>query len=290
VPWWVRIDREGSAPTEPEADGPPPCADLVITAFTISPALPVVGMNAQIDVTVLNQGTCSRASSQWRPDRAPERADHVRSRLAAAATVSFQYAFRMRHLTIIRRRLDDTVSELNESNNLAIRSVSVLDEQVDLLITELRSSPPRAFCQYPPPVAGRLHAPRSPSRTRATFRWVTSAVKPTLPPPLSRQVNGLGPGGSTTLTFDHTYPVAGQSLHGHVMPRGSRRATSQQHRGVVVVVERLSTEIGPRDQPGSAGEGARRAPPHGEESGQHRGGQLVVKGRPPRRGGPGEVD
>jgi subtilase family serine protease len=222
VPWWVRIDREASAPAEPRAEGPPPCADLVITGFTISPALPVVGLNAQIDVTVLNQGTCASLSFvvQWRSSiLAPNGPTTFVPGLAAGAatTVSFQYAFPDpgNFTTVAVADSDDTVSEFNESNNLAIRSVSVLAEGVDLQITDFKVEPaPGVPASIPPlPVAGRL--------TRATITvknqgnvpvgdfWLQ--WKPTLlAPPLARQVNGLGPGGATTLTFDYTYPAAGQ--------------------------------------------------------------------------------
>jgi minor extracellular serine protease Vpr len=222
VPWWVRIDPEAPSPPEPRPEAPPACADLVITGFTISPVLPVVGLNALIDVTVLNQGTCASLSFvvQWRSSIvAPNGPTTFVPGLAAGAarTVSFQYAFPNagNFTTVAVADSDNTVSEFNESNNLAIRSVTVLPERVDLQIADFKVEPaPGVPASIPPlPVAGRL--------TRATITVKNQSNvpvgdfwlqwKPTLlAPPLSRQVNGLGPGGSAALTFDYTYPAAGQ--------------------------------------------------------------------------------
>jgi len=223
VPWWLGVDREAAAPGT-DADGPPPCADLVITGFTITPPQPVVGLNAQIDVTVLNQGTCSSLSFvvQWRsailasngpttfvPGLGP----------GQATTVSFQYAFPTagNYTTVAVADSDDTVSEFNESNNLAIRSVSVLAEEVDLQVSDFKVEPaPLVPASIPPlPVAGRLTrgtvTVKNQSNVPVGDFWVQ--WKPTLgTPPLSRQVNGLGGGASATLTFDYTYPADGRFL------------------------------------------------------------------------------
>src|SRR5262245_55820340 len=77
---------------------PTPCADLVVTGFTITPPMPVQGIDAQIAITVKNIGKCSSIPFvvQWKSDLlAPTGPSFQVQGLGpgASTTINLVYAF-----------------------------------------------------------------------------------------------------------------------------------------------------------------------------------------------------
>jgi subtilase family serine protease len=206
------------------AAGPEPCADLVITDFTISPSLPVQGENATIEITVKNQGSCPSLSFvvQWKSAQlAPNGPSTYVDGLNAgqSETVVFEYAFPSagNFTTVANADTENTVDETNESNNLAIKSVSVAESAPDLVVTGFKITPVDPAPGYPLlPVEG-LNAlieitilnqgglPAGPF----VVQWKSAQTAPTGP---STQVNGLAPDQSTTVSFEYAFPDAGNYL------------------------------------------------------------------------------
>jgi subtilase family serine protease len=206
--------------------------DLVITDFTIVPVdpapgfplLPVEGLNARIDITVLNQGNAAAGSFvvQWKSGLfAPTGPSTHVSGLEPqqSTTATFEYAFPNAGdlLTLATVDTDNTVDEFNESNNLAILAITVQEAVVDLVLTGFAVEPaPGVPVSIPPqPVQGRLTQATIKLENHGNYPAGDFVVewKPTLlSPGLSTQVNGLGYGQVTTVTFDYTYPFAGEFL------------------------------------------------------------------------------
>lgn len=190
-----------------------PCADLVITDFAITPAQPVVGKNAVIDVTVRNQGTCTSLGFvvQWKSNLfAPTGPSSFVPSLAAGAStkVSFDFAFPRAgdFTTIATVDSDNTVNETNESNNVEILAVTVLADLPDLVITNFTINPEE-------PVEGLNATINITVKNQGTLpaggfvvQWKSDQFAPTGP---SQHVAGLGPGQSTTVSFDYAFPRPG---------------------------------------------------------------------------------
>jgi subtilase family serine protease len=197
------------------AAAPPPCADLVVTNFTIQPDQPVRDQNVEISITIKNQGTCKAFSFvvQWKSDRfAPTGPSTQVAELgpAESTTVRFEYAFPRagNFLTIVTIDTSNSVPETNEINNIEIHSVSVRAPTVDLTIS--------AFTVVPDPaVQGRVaHVSitvENQGNTAAGSFLVQWKPGPLIPD-LTNQVNSLGIGQSVTVGFDFTYFNDGQFL------------------------------------------------------------------------------
>ena len=191
------------------------CADLAITNFTITPNRPIQDQNAQITVTVKNQGSCKAFGFvvQWKSDRtAPTGPSTQVPGLDAGAstTVNFEYAFPRagNFLTVVTADTANTVDETNEINNLEILSVSVRPATVDLIIDKFEIDPD-------PAVQGRVASititVENQGNTPADSFVVQWKPAPLLPD-LSQQVNGLDSGASIKVKFDYTYRAAGEFL------------------------------------------------------------------------------
>jgi subtilase family serine protease len=188
-----------------------PCADLQVGSIAFTPASPVQGQPASIAISVRNAGTCAAGGFvvQFKSDlfapTGPSRS--VNGLAAGAATtldVSFNFPQPGNFQTIVQVDTGNAVAETNESNNLEIQSVTVLPPGVNLVLEDFSLAPD-------PVVEGRV--------ATATIRVTNTGNVPAGPfrvewspfffgAPLSRQVNGLGAGESTTVTFDFTFPSA----------------------------------------------------------------------------------
>lgn len=212
--------------------------DLVVTDFRIIPAeptpdvltelgypvLPVEGLNARIEIDVLNQGNAAADSFtvQWKSDRNAQTGPSTQVaglEVDEATTVVFEYAFPRagNFTTVVNLDTDRDVAELNESNNLEILNITVQEAVIDLDVVIFEVEPAAGIdVSIPPlPVQGRL------SWIRIRFRNIGNApagdfvVKWTPRPlaaPLSAQVNGLAPGEFRSVVFDYTYAFAGEFL------------------------------------------------------------------------------
>ena len=208
----------GVAP--PIAAAPTPCADLVTSAFSISPTTPIAGQPATITITVLNQGTCSTNVSfvvQWKQTQfSPTGPSASVGPLAAgaSATVNLTYTFPAagNFLTVVNLDTNNAVAETNEVNNLAIYSVSVQKATIDLQITNFFISP-NASGQSLNTAGQGLVA----TAYIQIFNNGNTAAGPfevawrptTAIPPLTTAVAGLGAGASQWVTFDFNYPTLG---------------------------------------------------------------------------------
>jgi subtilase family serine protease len=189
-----------------------PCADLRVTNIEFSPTNPVQGRQANISISVQNAGTCAAGGFvvQFKTDVfAPTGPSRSVNGLAPGATTTLDLSFNFvqagNFQTVVQVDTGNAVSETNEVNNLEIESVTVLPPGVNLVIDEFELAPD-------PVVQGRV-ATASITVTNTgnvpagSFRveWTPFVFGA----PLSRQINGLAPGASTTVTFDFTFPFAG---------------------------------------------------------------------------------
>jgi subtilase family serine protease len=189
-----------------------PCADLQITDITFSPVNPVQGQQANIAITVRNAGTCEAGGFvvQFKADlfapTGPSRSvDSLAPGASTTLNLSFNFAQAGNFLTVVQVDTGNAVPETNEVNNLEIRSVTVLRPEVNLVIDSLTLVPD-------PVVQGRVAT--ASIRVTNTGNVPAGAFRVEWTPfflaaPLSRQINGLGPGESTTVTFDFTFTFAG---------------------------------------------------------------------------------
>ncbi len=191
-----------------------PCADLSITAIDVNPAQPVAGLPATISITVHNGGTCAAPGFvvQWRQDvfalTGPSKSvASLGAGESSTVVVSsdFTYPAPGNYLSVAQVDTGNAVSETNEVNNLEIRSITVVPATRNLTITNFQITPD-------PVVRGRtatasITVKNTGNSPTGQFRVEWSPFVFSVP--LSRQVAGLGPGASTVVTMDYTYPFDG---------------------------------------------------------------------------------
>lgn len=191
-----------------------PCADLSISNITVDPTQPIAGTPATISITVHNGGTCAAPGFvvQWRqdlfaltgPSKSVASLDAGKDSTVVVSS-DFTYPSPGNYLSVAQVDTGNAVSETNELNNLEIKSITVVPATRNLTITNFDISPD-------PVVRGRTatasitvkntgNSPTGPFRVEwSPFVFST---------PLSRQVDGLGPGESQVVTLDYTYPFDG---------------------------------------------------------------------------------
>src|SRR5262245_36432672 len=191
-----------------------PCADLSITGIDVSPAQPVAGSPATISITVHNGGTCAAPGFvvQWRQDvfalTGPSKSvASLGAGESSTVVVSsdFTYPSPGNYLSVAQVDTGNAVSETNEVNNLEIRSITVVPATRNLTITN--------FVILPSPVVrGRtatafIVVKNEGNSATGEFRVEWSPFF--FSAPLSRQVPGLGPGATTVVAMNYTYPFDG---------------------------------------------------------------------------------
>lgn len=223
-PLWVlllvalALLAELTVTSSPALADPPPCADLVITGFTITPALTppsqlVEGKNAKIEITVRNQGTCKSLSfvTQWKSDRlAPTGPSSYVEPLTAnqSKKVTFEYAFPRagNFTTVATVDTENTVDETNESNNLAIQDVTVLADLPDLVITSFTILPAQPVQGVDAKVNIRVKNQGSHAAGPFVVQWKSDRLAPTGP---STQISALAAAAFVDVKFDYAFPAAG---------------------------------------------------------------------------------
>jgi len=195
---------------------PTPCTDLSITGFTVDPPFPIAGTTANVKITVTNSGCSTEAFVvQWKSDRFAQTGPSQQVQGLggeASTTLTFPFAFPKdgNFLTLVNIDTDNTVGETNEVNNLEILPVTVLPATVDLTITSFKVDD--AANPGENPVRGR------PARATIVVKNLGNTAadefivqwKPSpLAQPLTKQVNNLAPGASTTVTLDFSYVAQG---------------------------------------------------------------------------------
>jgi len=199
-----------------------PCADLFITAIDVNPAQPVAGSPATISITVQNGGTCAAPGFvvQWRQDvfalTGPSKSvASLGAGESSTVVVSsdFTYPTPGNYLSVAQVDTGNAVSETNEVNNLEIKSITVVAATRNLTITNFKIVPqgePQTSTN--PVVRGRtatawITIQNTGNSATGQFRVEWSPFFFSMP--LSRQVAGVGPGGTTVVTMDFTYPFDG---------------------------------------------------------------------------------
>lgn len=184
--------------------------------MSTDPTVPIQNQTATVHITIQNNGSCAAQAFvvQWQSDQfAPAGPSVSIASLAGGASidVQLQYAFPNagNFLTVVNVDTGNAVNETNEMNNLEILPVSVAAATIDLQITDITVvSAVNPSSNPPVPVAGRVatvtitivnngNTASGPFQVQWT-PWLFET-------PLTTQVNALGAGATTTVSFDYTY-------------------------------------------------------------------------------------
>lgn len=184
------------------------CADLRVSAFSVTPRQPVAGEFLNININITNEGTCATASfvTQLQSGPDPLSWGSVKRSLPAGAVTNLKFTLDSpgpgSFTPTLVVDVDNVVAETNEANNRQIVPVIVRPATVDLVVSGVTINPVR-------PVRGR------PMTLTATIRNVgTSAAQsflvtwvPAWNIDLQQQrVAGLAAGASTAISYTFTYP------------------------------------------------------------------------------------
>ena len=198
--------------SSPAVADPAPCADLVITGFTVS--TPVVqGQDATINITVRNQGTCPSLSFvvQWKSRQfASTGPSTYVGGLAAnqSQVVTFNYAFPDAgdYTTIATVDSDNTAPETNEENNVEILPVTVHEAAPDLTISDVNIVPAMPVQGITAKINIQIRNLGNVAAGPFVVQWKSHQIAPTGP---STQLSGLGAGQATWVSFDYAFPNDG---------------------------------------------------------------------------------
>ncbi len=195
----------------------PPCADLYLENVSVSPTNPVVGMPATITLTVHNGGTCAAGGfvTQFRTSLKSQTgpSESINSLNAGESrTLELPFVFTAagNYEAVVETDTGKSVSETNEKNNLEILSITVLPPGINLVLEEFTvkpvvSDPTESVVQGRPAIA-TIKVTNTGNVPAGTF--IVSWTPYVLGKPLTKTVSGLGPGESTTVTMEYTFPTA----------------------------------------------------------------------------------
>ncbi len=217
----IALPAVGVAPIASAA--PTPCADLAVSNFSISPATPIAGQQAQINFRVTNNGTCSTNTTfvvQWKQTlysaTGPSTSVGPLAKFGDPGyyqdvTLNYTFPAAGNFLSLVTIDTNNAISETNEVNNLAIYSVSVLPSQSDLVVTGLNvtTTPPGN-----PMVVGQGLNANAAVTVRNNGNTAVGqfqvAWQPTLTTPaLTATVPSLAANTSTTVNFVYNYSYVG---------------------------------------------------------------------------------
>lgn len=186
--------------------------DLVVTGISFSPANPVQGRVAQATITVQNLGLghADEFVVQWKPTLlAPDLSTQINGLASGASTsVTFNYTYALFGEFTTSAMVDSThrVLESDEFNNTLNTPVIVEPPRPDLIITSLTIAPAQPVEGLPATVTAVVKNQGNTPAGEFMVQWKPSL----LAPDLSKQVNSLDVGASVAMTFDYTYPFAGE--------------------------------------------------------------------------------
>jgi hypothetical protein len=195
----------------------PPCADLYVESVSVSPTNPVQGMPATITVTVHNGGTCAAGGfvTQFRTSlKSPTGPSESISSLNAGESKTLELPFVFtasgNYEAVVEVDTGHSVSETNEKNNLEILSITVLPPGINLVLDEftvkpVEHDPTESVVQGRPAIAV-IKVTNTGNVPAGTF--VVQWTPYVLGKPLTKTVSGLGPGESTWVTMEYTFPTA----------------------------------------------------------------------------------
>lgn len=189
--------------------------DLTITSFTVLPASPVpgtyqnpvAGRVAHASITVHNQGNTAAGAFivSWKPQVIGTTLSLQVDGLGAnqTTTIGFDYTYPWpnNHVSVATVDSTNRVKETDETNNTATATLTVDPQLPDLVITNVAFNPT-------PPIAGSVVTATVTIANKGhagagafQVEWAPN----NLVRPLSRQVNSLAEGATTTVSFDYTY-------------------------------------------------------------------------------------
>ncbi len=188
------------------------CADLYVSALTVTPASPIVGENTTVSVTVANKGSCPAAGfvTQWQSaaNTQPALAETLPG-LNDGDSHTFNWTFAFpkdgNFLTTAKVDSGNAITETNEVNNTKILSVTVQPQTIDLKPTSIVFIPNPAVATDA--MQAKVHVVNTGNTDATDFqvRWDPTPNGP----PQTQQVNGLAAGSGTDVTFTYTYPFQG---------------------------------------------------------------------------------
>ncbi len=195
----------------------PPCADLYLENVSVSPTNPVVGMPATVTLTVHNGGTCAAGGfvTQFRTSLKSQTgpSESINSLNAGESkTLELPFVFTAagNYEAVVETDTGKAVSETNEANNLEILSITVLPPGINLVLEEFTVKPvvhdPTESVVQGRPAIATIKVTNTGNVPAGTF--IVSWTPYVFGKPLTKTVSGLGPGESTTVTMEYTFPTA----------------------------------------------------------------------------------
>ena len=189
------------------------CADLTITNVVLTPASPIQNENADVAVTVLNQGSCAATGFvvQFKQTAlAFTGPSQSITSLAASTstTIHLTYAFPTSGNFLTQTKVDsgNGVDETIENNNLFIKSITVQKAGSDLQVTGVTFNPNPSVATDP--MTATVHVVNNGNTDAGPFR-VNWRPGPLFAPLQSQQINSLAATTGTDVVFDYTYANPG---------------------------------------------------------------------------------
>lgn len=195
----------------------PPLPDLIITGVEVDPTQVVQGTPATAKVTVKNVGNNPAGAFrvEWKPAplAAPLSIQVNSLGVKQSTTVSFNHTYLMPGAFKTVASVDTLrrVPEINEDNNSFPLQVTVGPATIDLVITALSVTPPIPTQGEPATVNITVKNQGNTAADEFLVDWnpdTTGLISPS-PSTLSKQVEGLGPGQSTVVSFVFSYQQFG---------------------------------------------------------------------------------
>ena len=144
APAWLSTAPAGAAAT--------PCADLQISDITVTPEQPIAGTAANVSITITNAGTCTAGGfvtqfkeSASSPTGPSASIDSLGAGASQTITLPYTFPHSGNFQAVVQTDTGNAVSETNEVNNLAIKSITVLSAGTDLTITNFNVEPNDPF-------------------------------------------------------------------------------------------------------------------------------------------------
>lgn len=197
----------------------PPLADLTVINVDITPNNPVPGEPVTAVMTVKNIGNTAATSfrAQWQPwFFAPVLSTEVDGLAAGATTtVTFDYTFQFAAVFDGTATVDPlwAVPELNEFNNSLAVKVPIYPNAIDLTINDMYLSDRQSNATQGESATMNIVVANQGNTTSGPFLvdWNPDALYVISPSnqTLSKQVDDLGPGKTTIVSFRFSYPKAG---------------------------------------------------------------------------------
>lgn len=197
----------------------PPLADLTVMNVDITPNNPVPGQVVTAVLTIKNIGNTAATSfrAQWQPwIFAPVLSTEVQGLApGATTTVAFDYTFPFAAVFDGTATVDPlfAVQELDEFNNSIAVRVPIAPNTIDLTISDMFLSGRETSPAQGDPLTMNIVVTNNGNTTSGPFLvdWNPDAFYVISPSnqTVSKQVDDLGPGQSTTVSFRYSYPKAG---------------------------------------------------------------------------------